>query len=701
MNRSYFNHNHKLFVIVLAIALCGAETGQAVEPIYQAGFNESNFSSSGWTAAPISGGAFAPASVSIGLIPVSPSSPDFSNGRGLVITASPGQGSFLAGPAIDVGNDPVVLRVSVLALAGGGNIAVGALNTLQGGTLADADGSVTYSIEMNSQRFVNDYQYVTLLYKPRHKAIVPLIQVAVGNTASGPVTVMFDEFKVFALNKSTVQDPGLQAVFGIASSSTPGTTPTPTPTVTPVPAETPVLSNIELIPDLFYEISPASDNQEAFGPSVAFDRNETYAVVAADSTGGYQDILLRSITGDTIGNEVTVNKTFENTAAQSPNIDIDFSGTRHVIWADNRDISKTFSVFLAQIDSFGNRLTDQDYTVNNLFDDTNTAEPKIITLNNNRLMAIWRDDRNYVSDLYARRLNWTGNRLEAVDKHDFLINVPFENTNAGQLDICFENGYGTTVAVWSDDRLILNDRKRNDIYARIFNVNTEITTDNTLPQSVKEIQLSELDTEYSNAYDPHIANSGDLFITVWRNHDPATDRNSIHAAVFDYNGNLIFREFIVDEDSPDSQNFAPDVAALPVSEYTNFYHYFLITWQDELRDQIVGQIYDADNHLLVTDIIPLADNVTGVGNTSLAVGDDYHFMAVWDALTPVLTDIYGVSGHTQTDLLNTYSSVSTPKSVYGPMATAKMLTVKKRLENSRSAEVKKSERTLSEISPSR
>ena len=194
--------------IVLTIALCVATTVQATEPIYQATFDDTNFEASGWTAAPSGGGQFDPASVSIGLIPVSPSSPDFSNGRGIVITASPGQGSFLVGPAIDVGNDLVLLRVSVLALAGGGSVAAGALNTLQGGTLADADGSVTYAIEADSQRYVDDYQTITLLYRPRQKAIVPLLQLAVSDVeGAGPVTMMFDNFEVYALNESTVADP--------------------------------------------------------------------------------------------------------------------------------------------------------------------------------------------------------------------------------------------------------------------------------------------------------------------------------------------------------------------------------------------------------------------------------------------------------------------------------------------------------------
>ncbi len=652
--------------IILAMALCVAATAHTAEPIYQATFDDTNFEASGWSAAASGGGQFDPASVSIGLIPVSPSSPDYSNGRGIVITASPGQGSFLVGPAIDVGDDLVVLRVSVLALAGGGSVAAGALNTLQGGTLADADGSVTYAIEADSQRYVDDYQTITLLYRPRQKAIVPLLQLAVSDVeGAGPVTMMFDNFEVYALNESTVADPVLRNVFGIGFSSSPQVT--PTPTVTPV---SPVLSTAEISVDSTYELSPTDDDKEAFDPSAAFDRNSVYSVVAADLTGGFQDILLRTIDNNTIGDPVTVNKTFEDTAAQSPDIAIDFAGTHHVIWADNRSVQKLFSVYLTPIDSFGNRLLEGDYEVNDPYDDTNVAEPSIANDGDN-LVAIWRDDRNYVYDLYARRMRWTGGQIESIDSHDFLVNVPFENTNVAQSDACIDS-LGNIIAVWSDNRLILNEKKRSDIYARIFNIDTQPTTENILPQTVLEIQLSELDTVYSNATDPHIASMDGVYLTVWRENDPDTERSSIHGAAIDDRGQFVTPEFIIDEDSAESRNLAPDVTALTVGEFS-YASTFFITWHDAANNRIVGRIYDAKNNLFLTDPTTLADSVSGVGTTSLAIGEDYDFITAWDAAIGTITDLFGLSGKVGTGLQELQSTLSAPKLVREQGAVAKKL----------------------------
>ena len=108
----------------------------------------------------------------------------------------PGQGAFVYGPAVTVGADLVLLRLSVHALSGGGSIAVGALNVTPGGTLANADGSANYALEADTARFTADYEYVFAVYRPQGQPIVPNFQLALNPGMPTEVTAMVDNFEV-------------------------------------------------------------------------------------------------------------------------------------------------------------------------------------------------------------------------------------------------------------------------------------------------------------------------------------------------------------------------------------------------------------------------------------------------------------------------------------------------------------------------
>ncbi|MFB3786428.1 MAG: hypothetical protein ACE15F_08660 [bacterium] len=674
---------------------------QYLTPLYGATFDEAAFPLTGWTAMPSGAGQFQPAAVSIGLIPTSPTLPAYSNGRGVIISAAPGQGSFVYGPAVTVGTDLVLLRLSVHALSGGGSIAMGALNVTPGGTLANADGSANYALEAGTERFTADYEFVFAVYRPQGQAIVPFFQLAVNPGMPSAVTAMFDNFEVYPLNAQTVTDPAWRFIFGFGGIGTPTPTPTPPPGATPTmtPTVTPTLPPATggLEPGEVYSISPTSDLKEAFSPKAAYDRENLFAVVASDLTEGFQDILLRQVDigNNTVSNPIAVNQGYEDTVAQTPDIEIDAGGIRHVVWSDNRSRNpKLFSIYLAELNASGRKLAENDFEVNNLYENTNTAEPALAVRGNGEITVCWRDDRNFLMDVFVRRMRWTGSALQTIDAKDYQVNIPYDNTNVSHPDVAVDD-QNNIVVIWSDDRVLLKEggKKRNDIYARFFNSSTQpevITTETVeirqLPESVPEIQINTLDDKEEQAKDPVIAFAKGVFLAVWRNtHAQAV--SSIRGAVFNALGQILVPEFQVDMGL--GKAMAPSVAAWGDGR-------FLITWHDEGTKQMLGCVYDSVQNALLTDDVPLVEGVEGLERTGLAVGGANTGLSVWDGVTGQYKDIFGVSILMNT---NTLMAVTRPVSVTdaeGRVRTQSVTTMS--MENTRTAKEIKSERVETNVS---
>ncbi len=636
------------YLIVFTSILCVCffsvpVNGQVLQPVYKAAFDNNTLQGNGWDFFK-SGPDYDAASVSIGVIPISPVSSSFSDGRGASITAAPGQGSFVYGPVVPVGNDLVLLRLSVLSVAKGGAIAVGALNAAPGGSIVNINGSVTYAYETDSERFMGDYKYIHVLYRPEGQAIIPIFQLAVAPSSNQPaVTAMFDNFEVFLLNKDTVSDPVMRQALGIDINPNANPTPTITPVITATPTPTPEIMVDGITVGSIVELSNTSDQQDVFSPRTAFDRNDNFSVVAVDLTGGFQDIAIRNINADSmkIDGPFTVNEGFEDTIAQAPDMDIDFGGLRHIVWSDNRSIEKLFSIYLTQVDSFGVRRVTEDVEINSLFENTNTAEPAISVLSDNDIVICWRDDRNLFMDIFAKRLHWTGSLTQTIDEADFQINIPFENTNASHPDIT-ANTNGDIVAVWSDDRVLHDGRKRNDVYARILTKTTQYNEERQLPDQVREIQVSGSDNFFDHAREPRIAYIDGKFVIVWRNNDPGAGDSSIYAAVINNQGDILEEEFIIASGEGSHQLIAPSIAPWKDGQ-------LMITWYDETTSQVFGRVYDAEYHLFIGDAAPLIDNVASSQRTSVAMNDDNLGFVSWDGVTRGYNDIFGASLYAEFD----------------------------------------------------
>lgn len=685
-------------LVFLGLMLPTPGYSQNLTPLYAATFDEAAFPLTGWTAVPSGAGQFQPATVSIGLIPTSPTSSAYSNGRGVIISAAPGQGSFVYGPAVTVGADLVLLRLSVHALSGGGSIAMGALNVTPGGTLANADGSANYALEADTARFTADFEYLFAVYRPQGQAIVPFFQLAVNPGMPAAVTAMFDNFEVYPLNEQTVTDPAWQAIYGFGGGAPtatptppPGATPTMTPTVTPTvtPTLPPAMGGLE--PGEVYSISPTSDLKEAFSPKAAYEQGNLFAVVASDLTEGYQDILLRQVDigNNTVSNPIAVNQAFQDTVAQTPDIAVDSGGVRHVVWSDNRSMNpKLFSIYLAEMNSSGSKLNQNDLEVNSLYENTNTAEPALAVRSGGEVTVCWRDDRNFLMDVFARRLRWTGSALQAIDAKDFQVNLPFENTNVSHPDVAVDD-QNNIVVIWSDDRVRLAEggEKRNDIYARFFNSSTQPDANRQLPESVPEIQINAFDNQAEQAKEPSVAFQKGVFLAVWRNEVTQSGASSIRGAVFNSQRNILVTEFVVDGGS--GKAVAPSVSGWKDGR-------FLITWHDAGSKQIIGRVYDSVLNAFLTGPVPLVEGVEGLERTGVAAGGANMGLSVWDGVTGQYKDIFGVSL-----VLNTSAvmAMTRPVSIGDAQERGRTQSVTTMsVENTRTAKESKSERAATDVS---
>ncbi len=132
---------------------------------------------------------YAPGAVEIGVMP-GPTG-DFTDGTGARVTTGPDAVELLLFPAMEVGDDIVLMRLSVQASAAGASIALAVLD-------GSMDGSIATNIPANSQIFMDSWDRMILVYDPPGTSIIPVVQVAnLGNTV--PVQVNLDNLEIYRI----------------------------------------------------------------------------------------------------------------------------------------------------------------------------------------------------------------------------------------------------------------------------------------------------------------------------------------------------------------------------------------------------------------------------------------------------------------------------------------------------------------------
>jgi len=132
---------------------------------------------------------YAPGTVEIGVLP-GPNG-DFTDGTGARVTTGPDAVELLLFPSLEVGDDIVLMRMSVQASAAGAHVALAVLD-------GSMDGSIATNIPANSQIFMESWDRMLLLYDTPGTSIIPVVQVAnLGNTV--PVQVNLDNLEIYRI----------------------------------------------------------------------------------------------------------------------------------------------------------------------------------------------------------------------------------------------------------------------------------------------------------------------------------------------------------------------------------------------------------------------------------------------------------------------------------------------------------------------
>ncbi|MGI6455725.1 MAG: hypothetical protein ACOX5R_08925 [bacterium] len=615
----------------------------AAVPIYQVGFEAGSLEANGWAATPVFGGDFTMASVTIGPHPVNPPGNFAAGERALRITASGGQAALVYGPAINVGNSYAIIRFQVYASSGGGTLAIGGLNTSTD-SISGIEGSTVHDYQTDSQVYVGQYYNLSVLMKPKHQRLIPIVQLVVQSGRS-PVTVVVDQIEVYRVDTNLVQNPELQQVLGLTGG---GNNPTPPPTPPP--------SGAQVFVDDIIPVTPQDDPDQGMLPEVEFDTGSVFALISTEIIEGYQDIIHRNVDiraeTDNIRDAVRVNDSFENVIATDPDVGITSGGSRLVVWTDNRGIDETtnqqlYSIFLEDLNPFNGfepAGSNDDYEVNEAFQDTNAYAPSISVQSNSNFAVTWYDNR-YVdqgvayNDIFLQRMHFNGTNFELLDNRNIQVNIPRAGTNSYDPDVAVTDS-GTVAVTWSDNRVLINNQRRRDVYARVFQMGTQAVVNAAgglaLPDSVPEASLSDFDdATFDHALTPRIAHSGGYFLVVWTNEND-NGKGEIRAAVLNDTGSVIHLEFIIDDD----ENV--DVHAPSVAGYGN--GQFLITWHDELNHFIYAILYDANEHMFLTDYILMIEGSVQTQQTSTAISPDLTFLIGFDSVFENLYDLFTISG---------------------------------------------------------
>ena len=262
-----------------------------------------------------------------------------------------------------------------------------------------------------------------------------------------------------------------------------------------------------------------------------FDTGSVFALISTEIIEGYQDIIHRNVDiraeTDNIRDAVRVNDSFENVIATDPDVGITSGGSRLVVWTDNRGIDETtnqqlYSIFLEDLNPFNGfepAGSNDDYEVNEAFQDTNAYAPSISVQSNSNFAVTWYDNR-YVdqgvayNDIFLQRMHFNGTNFELLDNRNIQVNIPRAGTNSYDPDVAVTDS-GTVAVTWSDNRVLINNQRRRDVYARVFQMGTQAVVNAAgglaLPDSVPEASLSDFDdATFDHALTPRIAHSGGI-----------------------------------------------------------------------------------------------------------------------------------------------------------------------------------------------
>jgi len=356
-------------------------------------------------------------------------------------------------------------------------------------------------------------------------------------------------------------------------------------------------------------------------PAAAVDDGGNAIAVWEDYRNGNWDIYAQRL--DAAGNrlwaaDMLVNSDTGTTYQGSPAVAVDGSGNAIATWEDGRNGNP--DIYAQRLDGSGNRLWAADLRVDS---DGGTAFrrcPAVAADANGNAVVVWGDDRNGTSDIYAQRLDAAGNHLWAADPR-----VNSDSGTAGQqYPAIAVDGSGKAVVVWRDYR-----NGNGDIYAQQLD-----TAGNHLWTADLRVDS---DTGTNDQDLPVAAADGDGgAIVVWRDYRNGND--DIYAQRVGAAGNRLWAvDLRVNSDSGTAAQYFP---AAMVDGSGNA----MVVWQDSRGAN--GDIYaqrlgGAGNRLWASDLRVNSDSGTAQQwLPAAAVGSSGNAVMVWQDYRNGNPDIY-------------------------------------------------------------
>jgi hypothetical protein len=196
-------------------------------------------------------------------------------------------------------------------------------------------------------------------------------------------------------------------------------------------------------------------------PALALDQDGSAIILWVDYRNGYADIFAQKL--DVNGNklwagDVRVNSYIGSEVKESPAVATDLGGNVTIVWKDNR--GGKADIYAQKLDSSGARLWATDVLVNYDSGSAKAWSPVIAIDSSGNSIVAWEDRRNYDGDILAQKLDSDGNKLWAGD-----VRVDSDAGTAGQItpEMTIDTK-GNAIIVWQDFR-----NGNADIYAQKLN----------------------------------------------------------------------------------------------------------------------------------------------------------------------------------------------------------------------------------------
>lgn len=236
-----------------------------------------------------------------------------------------------------------------------------------------------------------------------------------------------------------------------------------------------VSHNKLFVPEIRVNTDPANNGINQLAPVIAVDSSDYIYVAWADGRNGNQDIYAQKYSPTGIKqwtNDVLVNSDAGVANQYAPSLAISSSSV-FITWTDERNGNK--DVYAEKLNLSGDKQWPGDVLVNSDGGITSQYSPSIAATSTS-LYLVWTDERNGNQDVYAQQLDLTGAKQWDTDLR---LNINLGVSSQNNPVVSINPATGEPFAAWQDDR-----NGNFDIYATDFNFSSSTVSLANVPITV-------------------------------------------------------------------------------------------------------------------------------------------------------------------------------------------------------------------------